>query len=85
MGSALNALTTAAGLVSMGVAAALGEAIGLRAMYVISGLITMSAGVIGLFVLKEPESSERGTAIGQGIAPVEECWPMAKRRQMAGG
>jgi DHA3 family macrolide efflux protein-like MFS transporter len=71
VGSALNALTTTAGLVSMGTAAVLGEAVGLRAMYVISGLITMSGGVIGLFVLKEPESSSEELPIGQGVAPVE--------------
>jgi MFS family permease len=71
VGSALNALTTAAGLVSMGIAAALGEAIGLRAMYVISGLITMSGGVIGLFVLKEPELPGRELLVGEAAVPIE--------------
>jgi len=56
VGSAMNALTMAAGLVSMGVASAFSEAVGLRAMYAIAGLITLSAGVVGLFVLKEPET-----------------------------
>ena len=55
VGSAMNAMTMAAGLLSMGAASVLGEVVGLRPMYVIAGLITMSAGVIGLFVLTEPE------------------------------
>ena len=71
VGSALNALTTAAGLVSMGAAAVLGEAVGLRAIYVISGLITMGGGVIGLFVLKEPEPSGTELLVGKVAAPAE--------------
>ena len=55
VGSALNALTTLAGLISMGTAALFSEVVGLRLMYVVAGLITVAAGVIGLFVLKEPE------------------------------
>ncbi len=55
VGSAMNAMTMAAGLLSMGAASVLGEVVGLRPIYVIAGLITMSAGVIGLFVLTEPE------------------------------
>jgi len=57
VGSAMNALTMAAGLLSMGVAAVFSEAVGLRAMYAIAGLVTLGAGVIGLFVLKEPETA----------------------------
>ena len=55
VGSAMNALTTLAGLISMGVAALASELVGLRAMYVISGLICMAGGIIGFFVLREPE------------------------------
>jgi MFS family permease len=55
VGSALNALTTAAGLVSMAVAAAAGEVAPLRAIYVVAGLITAGAGLVGLMVLVEPE------------------------------
>ncbi len=54
VGSAMNALTTAAGLVSMALAAASGEVMKLRMIYVIAGLITASAGLLGLFVLQEP-------------------------------
>jgi DHA3 family macrolide efflux protein-like MFS transporter len=55
VGSALNALTTAAGLVSMAVAAALGEFISLRTIYVVAGLIIGLAGPVALVVLQEPE------------------------------
>ena len=56
VGSALNALTTAAGLFSMAVAAALGEFIELRMIYVVAGVITAAAGLVGLLVLVEPET-----------------------------
>jgi MFS family permease len=55
VGSALNALTTAAGLVSMAVVAASGEVVGLRAIYVAAGAVIGVAGVVGLVVLEEPE------------------------------
>jgi DHA3 family macrolide efflux protein-like MFS transporter len=55
VGSSLNALTMAAGLISMGAAAALGEIVELRAIYVVAGLITGAAGLVGFFVLEEPE------------------------------
>jgi len=55
VGSALNALATATGLLSMATAATFGEAIGLRMVYVVFGLITSGAGLLGLFVLQEPE------------------------------
>jgi DHA3 family macrolide efflux protein-like MFS transporter len=55
VGSSLNALTMAAGLISMGVAAALGEVVELRAIYVVAGLVTGVAGLVGFSVLEEPE------------------------------
>jgi MFS family permease len=55
VGSSLNALTMAAGLISMGAAAALGEVVELRAIYVVAGLITGAAGLVGFSVLEEPE------------------------------
>lgn len=55
VGSAQNALTTAAGLLSMAGAAALGETVQLRAIYVVSGLIVSGAGLLGFRVLHEPE------------------------------
>jgi DHA3 family macrolide efflux protein-like MFS transporter len=62
VGSALNALTTAVGLVSMAVAASLGEVVALRIIYVVAGLIVVLGGVVGLVVLVEPEVQldERG-------------------------
>jgi hypothetical protein len=39
----------------MATAATFGEAIGLRMVYVIFGLITSGAGLLGLLVLQEPE------------------------------
>jgi MFS family permease len=56
VGSAMNALTTAAGLISMAVAAVLGEVIALRIIYVMAGLLVSAGGLVGLFVLQEPET-----------------------------
>ena len=64
VGSALNALTTAAGLLSMAVAAALGEVVALRLIYVTAGLFVSAAGLVGLFVLEEPEEP----AFDEGLA-----------------
>ncbi len=61
VGSALNALTTAAGLLSMAVAAALGEFIALRMIYVAAGLLVSAAGLVGLFSLQEPEAPAQET------------------------
>ena len=58
VGSALNAATTAAGLVSMAAAAAAGEIVELRLIYFVSGLITASGGIVGLLVLQEPEDQD---------------------------
>jgi DHA3 family macrolide efflux protein-like MFS transporter len=58
VGSALNALTTLAGLLSMAGAAALAEVIPLRTVYVASGLITALAGPVALVALREPEVVE---------------------------
>ena len=55
VGSAMNALTTAAGLVSMAVAAASGEVVELRMIYIAAGVVIGAAGVVGLFVLEEPK------------------------------
>jgi hypothetical protein len=58
VGSAQNALTMAAGMISMGVAAAFGELAGLRTVYIVCGLIISGAGLLGTLVLREPESVE---------------------------
>jgi len=57
--------------VSMGLAAVLGEAVGLRTMYVISGLILLSAGVVGLLVLKEPETAVEEPAVDRSAKAAE--------------
>jgi MFS family permease len=58
VGSALNALTMAAGMVSMGAAATLGEWVELQMIYAVAGLIVAGGGVLGLFVLREPEGGD---------------------------
>jgi len=63
VGSALNAMTTAAGLVSMVVAAATGEAAPLREIYVVSGLVVSVGGFVGLYVLQEPEVETAGISL----------------------
>ena len=63
VGSALNALTTAAGLISMVVAAAMGETVPLRLIYVISGLVVSAGGIVGLYVLQEPEPEAASVAL----------------------
>jgi MFS family permease len=60
VGSALNALTTGASLISMFIASALGEVIALRWVYVIAGLIVSAGGVVGLLVLEDPETAIEG-------------------------
>lgn len=73
VGSALNALTTAAGLVSMAAAAAAGEVVALRMIYVVAGLITAGAGLVGFFVLIEPEPHpEKVTKAGLQVLPGSE-------------
>lgn len=56
VGSALNAVTTAAGLLSMAGAATLGEVLELRVIYVSAGIIVAVGGFLGLLVLVEPEA-----------------------------
>ncbi len=63
VGSALNALTTAAGLVSMVVAAAMGEVVPLRLIYVLSGLVVSAGGIVGLYVLQEPGPGDAGLGL----------------------
>jgi hypothetical protein len=55
---AMNALTTAASLLSMAVAASLGEVVRLGMIYVAAGAIVVVAGVVGFFVLMEPGAEQ---------------------------
>jgi DHA3 family macrolide efflux protein-like MFS transporter len=71
VGSALNALTTLTGLLSMAGAAALGEFIPLRTLYVAAGLITALAGPVALVALKEPEIREAEAPLGETIEMLE--------------
>jgi MFS family permease len=57
VGSALNALTTAAGLVSMAAATTLGDVIGLRSVYIVCGFTATASGALGFLVLHEPGAS----------------------------
>jgi MFS family permease len=75
VGSALNALTTAAGLFSMATAAVLGEVVQLRMIYVIAGLITSAAGVVALFVLVEPDVQPGDTKMPKTIEGAEVAAP----------
>jgi MFS family permease len=70
VGSAMNALAMAAGLLSMAAAAALGEVMRLGTIYVISGLILAASGLVGMLTLEEPKAqpalpaAERAEAVG---------------------
>lgn len=67
---ALNALTTAATLLSMAAAASLGEVVRLGAIYVAAGAIVVAAGVVGFFVLQEPGPPQvelAGPAIAESV------------------
>jgi MFS family permease len=72
VGGAMNALTTAATLLSMAVAASLGEVVKLGLIYVAAGVIVMAAGIVGLAVLVEPRTAPEapGLAGGAEVAPV---------------
>ena len=56
VGGALNALTTAASLLSMSAASVFGEMVGLHWVYIVAGLIAVAAGLVGFAVLQEPPS-----------------------------
>lgn len=55
VGSSMNALTTIASLASMAFASLLGEVLGLRTIFFIVGVFTGASGILGLFLLREPE------------------------------
>lgn len=57
VGSSFNAITTAASLVSMALAAALGDIIGLRNIYLVFGSIVMLSGLLSFWLIKEPQDS----------------------------
>jgi MFS family permease len=55
VGSAVNALGMAAGLVSMSVASLFGEAFGLHNVYILCGFINLAAALLTVLIGKEPE------------------------------
>jgi hypothetical protein len=65
VGSALNALTTAAGLISMAAAAAAGEVVDLRRIYTFAGLLTALGGLVGLLTLREPDREDEDLLLDQ--------------------
>jgi len=55
VGSSFNAVTTAASLISMGTAALISEKIGLQNVYLLTGIIVLVGGLMGFWLLEEPE------------------------------
>lgn len=68
VGSALNAITTAAGLLTMAIAAALGEVVPLRAIYVLAGAVVGAGGLVALLVMEEPEEAVENPIEGLALA-----------------
>jgi MFS family permease len=59
--SSLNAMVNAGGLISMAFAAFFGELVGLRNLLVLVGAMIMLSGVLGFWLLKEPELPAQST------------------------
>ncbi len=55
VGSSMNAINTSGALVSMAFASLFGEAIGLRNVYLVLGVFILLAGLLGFWLLREPE------------------------------
>jgi len=55
VGSSMNAVATAAGLLSMAVASLFGETIGLRGVFITVGFFVLVSGLLGFWLLREPE------------------------------
>lgn len=60
--SSLNAMVTVGGLLSMAFASFFGEAIGLRNLFVVMGLVIMLSGVLGFVLLREPQGQVKEDA-----------------------
>lgn len=72
VGSALNALTMGAGVISMGIVSVLGEMVALRAIYAAAGVLVAAGGVVGLLVLQEPEMAEEEQATVEWVGAAAE-------------
>ena len=55
VGAAMNAAYSAAGVLAMGGASLFGEAVGLKAVFVVVGVFVVVAGLLGFWLLREPE------------------------------
>ncbi len=58
VGSSMNAISTSGGLLSMAFASLFGERIGLRNVYLVIGVFILLAGLLGFWLLREPEGKE---------------------------
>ena len=58
VGSSMNAVTTGGSLLSMAFASLFGEAIGLANVYLVIGVFIFAAGLLGFWLLREPEEKE---------------------------
>ena len=71
VGSAMNAITTSASLLSMALAAVLGDVVALRVIYVTAGVFVSAGGLVGLLVLQEPTAPAREAAPNETPEVVE--------------
>jgi MFS family permease len=55
VGSSMNAISTGGSLLSMAFASLFGEAIGLRNVYLVIGVFISLSGLLGFWLLREPE------------------------------
>ncbi len=83
VGGAVNAIATAAGLVSMAAASLIAETIGLRTVYVICGVLV---GLAGLVALRIPEPAPAGPSPAlPAEKPLPETAPQSKVEIDLGG
>jgi sugar phosphate permease len=66
-GAAMNTVITLASVVSMGLSGMLGEALGVRQVFYLSGLITAFAGLLAAILMRSPASAD----VGPGLAVKE--------------
>jgi predicted MFS family arabinose efflux permease len=62
VGSSLSAAQSATALLAMGFATLFGDLIGLRAVFVIVGVFVLASGILGFWLLREPEEAASETA-----------------------
>jgi MFS family permease len=67
--SGLNAVVTAGGLVAMALVSFSGDALGLRNIFVLAGLLISVSGILGFWLLKENEPAQQHSGPVENIAP----------------